>query len=79
MNITDSSNTNNTLYGGYSNLRLLPRPGGYYAGVWLGGSAQTGLTADPGRYGPLYGVLAVLLLAACLGGLAARYRKVSQS
>jgi ABC-2 type transport system permease protein len=47
--------------------------------VWLGGSAQTGLTADPGRYGPLYGVLAVLLLAACLGGLAARYRKVSQS
>jgi len=47
--------------------------------VWLGGSAQTGLTADPGRFGPLYGVLAVLLLAACLGGLAARYRKVSQS
>jgi ABC-2 type transport system permease protein len=47
--------------------------------VWLGGSAQAGLTADPGRYGPLYGVLAVLLLAACLGGLAARYRKVSQS
>jgi ABC-2 type transport system permease protein len=47
--------------------------------VWLGGSAQAGLTPDPGRYGPLYGVLAVLLLAACLGGLAARYRKVSQS
>jgi len=47
--------------------------------VWLGGSARAGLTADPGRYGPLYGVLAVLLLAACLGGLAARYRKVSQS
>jgi ABC-2 type transport system permease protein len=47
--------------------------------VWLGGSAQTGLVADPGRYGPLYGVLAVLVLAACLGGLAARYRKASQS
>jgi ABC-2 type transport system permease protein len=47
--------------------------------VWLGGSAQTGLVADPGRYGPLYGVLAVLVLAACLGGLAARYRKVSQA
>ena len=46
--------------------------------VWLGGSAQTGFVADPGRYGPLYGVLAVVLLAACLGGLAARYRKVSQ-
>ncbi|HMI23650.1 MAG TPA: hypothetical protein VK594_04095, partial [Streptosporangiaceae bacterium] len=47
--------------------------------VWLGGSAQTGLVADPGRYGPLYGVLAVVVLAACLGGLAARYRKASQS
>jgi ABC-2 type transport system permease protein len=47
--------------------------------VWLGGSAQTGFVANPGRYGPLYAVLAVVLLAACLGGLAARYRKVSQS
>jgi ABC-2 type transport system permease protein len=47
--------------------------------VWLGGNAQTGFVADPGRYGPLYGVLAVVLLAACLGGLAARYRRVSQS
>ena len=47
--------------------------------VWLGGNAQTGLVANPGHYGPLYGVLAVVLLAACLGGLAARYRKVSQS
>jgi ABC-2 type transport system permease protein len=40
--------------------------------VWLGGDPSTGLVADPGRYGPLYGVLAVVLLAACLGGLAAR-------
>jgi hypothetical protein len=47
--------------------------------VWLGGDVNTGLVADPGRYGPLYGVLAVLLLAACLGGLAARYRKASES
>jgi ABC-2 type transport system permease protein len=47
--------------------------------VWLGGNPTTGLVANPGRYGPLYGVLAVVLLAACLGGLAARYRKVSQS
>jgi ABC-2 type transport system permease protein len=46
--------------------------------VWLGGDPSTGLVADPGRYGPFYGVLAVVLLAACLGGLAARYRKVSQ-
>jgi ABC-2 type transport system permease protein len=47
--------------------------------VWLGGDAKTGFVADPGRYGPLYGVLAVLFLAACLGGLAARYRKVARS
>jgi ABC-2 type transport system permease protein len=47
--------------------------------VWLGGDPATGLVADPGRYGPLYGVVAVVLLAACLAGLAARYRKVSQS
>jgi ABC-2 type transport system permease protein len=47
--------------------------------VWLGGSSSEGLVANPGRYGPLYGVLAVVLLAACLGGLAARYRKVSRS
>jgi ABC-2 type transport system permease protein len=47
--------------------------------VWLGGNSSVGLVANPGRYGPLYGVLAVVLLAACLGGLAARYRRVSQS
>jgi ABC-2 type transport system permease protein len=47
--------------------------------VWLGGKPNVGFVADPGRYGPLYGLAAVLLLAACLGGLAARYRKVSQS
>jgi ABC-2 type transport system permease protein len=46
--------------------------------MWLGGTSP-GEVADPGRYGPLYGVVAVILLAACLGGLAARYRKVSQS
>jgi ABC-2 type transport system permease protein len=46
--------------------------------MWLGGTSQ-GEVASPGRYGPLYGVVAVLILAASLGGLAARYRKVSQS
>jgi ABC-2 type transport system permease protein len=46
--------------------------------MWLGGTSP-GEVADPGRYGPLYGVVAVILLAASLGGLAARYRKVSQS
>src|SRR5207244_3076415 len=34
--ITDSSNYNNTLYGRAGNVRMLPRPAGYNAGVWLG-------------------------------------------
>jgi ABC-2 type transport system permease protein len=38
--------------------------------IWLGGTSP-GEVANPGHYGPLYG--------ACLGGLAARYRKVSQA
>ena len=46
--------------------------------IWLGGTNQ-GEDANPGHFGPLYGLVAVLLLAACLGGLAARYRKVSRS
>jgi ABC-2 type transport system permease protein len=46
--------------------------------MWLGGTTP-GEVADPGRYGPLYAVVAVIMLAASLGGLAARYRKVSQS
>jgi ABC-2 type transport system permease protein len=46
--------------------------------IWLGGTSP-GEDANPGHFGPLYGVVAILLLAACLGGLAARYRKVSRS
>ena len=46
--------------------------------IWLGGT-NPGLDANPGHFGPLYGVVGVFLLAACLGGLAARYRKVSES
>jgi ABC-2 type transport system permease protein len=46
--------------------------------MWLGGTSP-GEVASPGRYGPLYGVVAVIILAASLGGLAARYRRVSQS
>ena len=46
--------------------------------IWLGGPSP-GEDANPGHFGPLYGVVGVLLLAACLGGLAARYRKVSRA
>ena len=46
--------------------------------IWLGGTSP-GEDANPGRFGPLYGIVGVLLLAACLGGLAARYRKVSRA
>ena len=48
--------------------------------IWLGGNHEGLLpAAHIGGFGPLYGALALLLLAASLGGLAVRYRKVSQS
>ena len=42
------TNTNNTLYGGVGALRLMPRPSGFYAGVFVGGSeyALQGTTAS---------------------------------
>ncbi|HEY2287680.1 MAG TPA: ABC transporter permease [Streptosporangiaceae bacterium] len=42
---------------------------------WLGGTTP-GTIPDPGGYGPLYGLMFVLLLAAGAGGLVLRYRKV---
>ncbi len=45
---------------------------------WLGGTSR-GPVPPPGGYGPLYGVMFLLLLAAALGLLAARYRKASIS
>ena len=47
--------------------------------IWLGGTNQGLDPASLGGYGPLYGIVAILILAASLGGLAVRYRKVSQS
>jgi ABC-2 type transport system permease protein len=41
---------------------------------WLGGTSR-GPIPPPGSYGPLYGAMFLLLLAAALGLLAARYRK----
>ncbi len=39
--------SNNTLYGQSGAVRLMPRPNGYYVGVWLGGAEQVlqGVTA----------------------------------
>ena len=42
---------------------------------WLGGT-NPGPIPPPGNVGILYGVMYLALLAACLAGLAARYRKV---
>jgi len=42
---------------------------------WLGGT-NPGPIPPPGSVGPLYGLMFLVLLAACLVGLAARYRKV---
>ena len=41
---------------------------------WLGGTSP-GPVPPPGNLGPLYGVMFALMLAAAVGGLAARYRK----
>jgi ABC-2 type transport system permease protein len=41
---------------------------------WLGGTSR-GPIPPPGSYGPLYGAMLLLLLAAALTGLAVRYRK----
>jgi ABC-2 type transport system permease protein len=41
---------------------------------WLGGTSPTFLPGV-GHYGPLYGVMLIVLLAASVGGLFARYRK----
>jgi ABC-2 type transport system permease protein len=41
---------------------------------WLGGTSE-GPVPGVGQYGPLYGAMLLVLLAASLGGLAARYRK----
>ncbi|MFL5782452.1 MAG: LamG-like jellyroll fold domain-containing protein [Thermoleophilaceae bacterium] len=49
--IADSSNANDTLYGRYGNLRLMPRPGGYYAGVWLGGTEYRLEASSPANVG----------------------------
>ena len=46
--------------------------------IWLGGTNQGLDPVNLGHFGPLYGVVAVVMLAASLGGLAARYRKVSE-
>jgi ABC-2 type transport system permease protein len=48
---------------------------------WLGGrsSGQEVQVPGVGHYGPLYGIMLLLLLAASLAGLAARYRKAATS
>ena len=43
---------------------------------WLGGTSPSPVP-PPGGFGPLYGAMFVLLLAAAVAGLAARYRKAS--
>ncbi len=38
MQLHPTAPKNNTLYGGFGSLRLLPRPDGYYAGIYLNGT-----------------------------------------
>jgi ABC-2 type transport system permease protein len=43
--------------------------------LWLGGTTK-GLIPDPGSFGPLYGLMFVVFVAAGIGGLIIRYRRV---
>ena len=43
--------------------------------VWLGGTSEGLVPRTLGHFGPWYGVMLLLLLAASLGGLAVRYRR----
>ena len=45
---------------------------------WLGGTTPTDIP-NPGSYGPLYGAAFVVFLAAGIGGLILRYRRVGVS
>lgn len=47
--------------------------------VWLGGNHDGLIPASIGGFGPAYGLVTLALLVVCLGGLVARYRKVSQA
>ncbi len=43
--------------------------------MWLGGTTP-GIIPDPGSFGPLYGLMFVVFVAAGIGGLVLRYRRV---
>jgi hypothetical protein len=47
--------------------------------MWLGGTTQADNVPNPGGFGAVYALVLLLLLAACLIGLAARYRKARLS
>ncbi len=47
--------------------------------MWLGGLTRADNVRDPGSFGAVYALVLVVLLAVCLAGLAARYRKARLS
>lgn len=47
--------------------------------MWLGGTTRADDVPNPGGFGAVYALVLLLLLAACLAGLAARYRKARLS
>jgi ABC-2 type transport system permease protein len=46
---------------------------------WLGGTTQALLVQKPGGFGAVYALVLIVVLALCLAGLAARYRKARLS
>ena len=49
------------------------------ARMWLGGTNPADNVASPGAFGAVYALVLIVLVAGCLAGLGARYRKASLS
>jgi hypothetical protein len=47
--------------------------------MWLGGTTRADNVPRPGAFGAVYALVLLVLVALCLAGLAARYRKARLS
>ena len=76
-----TTHNDNTVVGTGEHIGAMLSPFTILDGVrlWLGGNHDGLVPANIGNFGPVYGLLALALLVIGVGGLAVRYRKVSQA
>ena len=79
--ISVTTHNDNTVVGTGEHIGAMLSPFTILDGVrlWLGGNHDGLVPANIGNFGPVYGLLALALLVIGVGGLAVRYRKVSQA